>query len=192
MTQFPYDLINQIKTTKQDIKDNTHVVSEARVQTIKKMEDDIKTLSFNLQQAESQTKDAQNALSSNQEISLLMEKKKELLQEKTEYENKIKALQKQIQSMETNESAEKFSAALSLIQSIAPVKITVMTPVRLSGIIAFGTPESTDSFDFDRRNPQEIPSKFWAKLQKCADARYNPVVNDNSTSFWNDDTGRAW
>lgn len=190
MTQFPYDLVDQIVSTKSAFQEKIEEAQAKRKGEIDQLSKEIGEISAHHDDAIRSAQEAHNTLKSDKKSDSLQKKKKELQRQKEEYIKKIQCLQQQIQKIQSESNSINYSASLALIKSIAPVRFTTITPNRLAGVISFGTPQSTESFDFNRSNPEEIPEKFWKKLLKCSNARY--VVEQNTAGDWCNNDQLAW
>lgn len=190
MSQFPSDLVEQIIYAKGLFKEKIGKAQAERKNVIDQLSKEIEEITASHDDAIRNVKKAQSNLNSEKQYDSLLQKKKDLLQQKEEFKQNIQELQEQIQKIQSESDKINYAASFSLIKSIAPVRFTSITPNRLAGVISFGTPQSTEGFDFNRANPDEIPEKFWKKLLRCSDARYN--VEHNSPNDWCNDNGLAW
>lgn len=182
--------VDEIISARGKVNDKIKEADEKRKSEIDALKKEIDEMSKQHDDAIKNAKEAQTSLNSDQRSKSLLQKKKELQQQKTEYEKKIQSLQDSIQKIQSQSNKNNYSASLSLMQSIAPIRFSSVTPTKLSGIISYGTPSSTESFEYDRSNSVEIPEKFWKQLLKCYNARYN--VNQNSDNGWNLNDGLSW
>ena len=187
MSQF---YVDEIISAKCKYNEKIREAQEKRVKEIDQLSKEIEEMAIHHEDAIKNAKEAQISLNSDQKSESLLQKKQKLQQQKIEYEKKIQLLQEKIKNIESQSNKNDYSASLTLIQSIAPIKFSIVTQNKLSGIISFGTPSSTESFDYDRTNPSEIPEKFWKKLLKCYNARYN--VNQCSSIDCNCNDGLSW
>ena len=191
MTQFPYDVFDQIKNAKMalnDIKNNTRLHNEEK---IGKISSENSKMISKYNDMLNCTNSHHNISNIQKDLDALTQNKRDLIKQKTQYESQIETLKKQIVKLDGQTSSTNLPASLAILQSIAPAKFTKITETQLEGIISFVTVDSTLSFKFNRANESEIPPQFWSLLNKCYNNKKKAQLKIFENS-WNDPNECCW
>lgn len=93
--------------------------------------------------------------------------KAQLLRQRAQVEREISDLQDFITRSDDAPKNAPLQKELILLKSIAPVQLVRADSDRIEGLIAFGTPESTEYFAYDLRGSPNAAPQFWRQLEKC-------------------------
>ena len=163
---FPSQLFQEIKLEKQNLHESFRKLVDQIQKEERSFPAKIEELNNQKKKAINDERMAQEKFQ-NQETERLQNIKMELIHHKNEMESEIKKLEREINEIESSQHIYIPEKELILLKSIAPVSISSSTPNHISGTISLGTPETTESFDYDYYQASNVPKQFWAQLDRC-------------------------
>lgn len=154
---FPADSFSTIMKLKSEFRKMHETIDNSDVQSLKA---EIEELS---QQRDALAKpvDDSRERKLQQQQELLIDQKRALDNDVLDLEGQISQLKHQILKISKDPSSRGFEEALAIMRSIAPIRITDITDIQISGVIAGGTLETTKSFTLLRNQPDS----FWKLLE---------------------------
>jgi hypothetical protein len=173
MSLFPADLFEQLVGHGASIQKKVAQSDAQRPRELESVKRETDALAAEAQQTHQTATDAQRELTqrSDRDKQKLIDKKRKYDEEKLALERSIRKLRQEIERDEPpKESSCETDASLGIFRAIAPIRFTEFTDARVAGIIAMGHPDSTISFDCDRKHGNQAIDAFWEVLGRVSEA----------------------
>ncbi|EAX96387.1 outer surface protein F precursor, putative [Trichomonas vaginalis G3] len=159
------DLCEKIKDKKVEMDAHIYNLQDENTKKTKELQMKIQSL----REEEEKLKNSDKISSNSQklEIEKLKQAKEELIKKRQFLKNRVEELESIVQKQEeTKNSTEDPAAALTLYKSIAPITISSANQNQISGMIAYGTIDSTCFFSYNMDDLTQNQNDLWSKIDE--------------------------
>ena len=149
------NLFQQINEIKNHINRKTEKLCLVQNQKLEKIKSEIQNLQLNISQTQKEIEGNQLARDAYQINQNLLAEKERIIQESESKDFQIKNLTNEIEQLEKELNSQiNFPQTLSFVKSIAPVSIKSIDADNISGMVSYGTMDTTEFFNLPRNDPQ--------------------------------------